>query len=41
MRIVKALAVSMMVLGVSIGMMLAQAPPGGAGPSVRRQATAR
>src|ERR1700722_13200270 len=31
MRIVKALAVSMMVLGVSIGMMLAQAPPGGGG----------
>jgi Raf kinase inhibitor-like YbhB/YbcL family protein len=31
MRIARALAVSMMVLGVSIGMMMAQAPPGGGG----------
>jgi len=31
MRLARALVVSMMVLGVSIGMMLAQAPPGGGG----------
>jgi len=31
MRIARALAVSMMLLGVSIGMMVAQAPPGGQG----------